>query len=455
MMNNPIHKNILAIIILVILVIATACQDDFLDKKPDKSLVIPSSLDDFQAILDNSAVMNYEPALGLLGADNYYLTDNLWQSLYTSTERNSYIWAKEVYEGEPLPDWNAPYRQVFYANVVLEGLEKLAVEEKDREEWNRLKGSALFYRANAFYQLAQLFAPAYSELTANEQGIPLRLSPDINALVSRADLQETYDRIIQDLTEAMELLPEHLVYQTRPYQPTVHALLARVYLNMGAYESAAQHAGRCLQLDNTLIDYNDLDTNALRPVPLLNEEVIFHSLLISYSVKNSAHIDTMLYKSYSDNDLRKAIFFNKTTDGGISFGGTYTGGISLFGGIATDEVYLIRAECFARMGQTEAAMNDLNVLLEKRWKSGTFVPFQADDANEALKLVLEERRKELVFRGMRWNDLRRLNREQAFAKVLTRELNGETYVLPPGDARYTYPIPELEIELGGIEQNPR
>lgn len=442
------------IMIAVLILFSAGCQDEFLEKKPDKSLVIPSTLEDFQAVMDNSTVMNNEPALGLLGSDEFYLTENLWESLYTSTERNSYIWAKEVYEGESPSGWDKSYQQVFYANVVLEGLENLTVETQDLEEWNRLKGTAFFYRANAFYQLAQFFAPAYSETTADEPGLPLRLTPDINVQVSRATLQETYDQIIRDLEEAAGLLPEQILYKTRPYKPAVYALLARVYLSMSNYEKAGQYAGHCFQLYDTLLDYNNLDAVQSRPIPLLNDEVIYQSILNSYSVKNVALIDTTFYQSYADDDLRKAIFFNETSEG-MLFSGTYTGGISLFGGIATDEMYLIRAECYARAGKTVEAMNDLNTLLEKRWKAGAFVPLEAGNAKEALGLILGERKKELVFRGLRWGDLRRLNREQAFAKVLTRELNGETYVLPPNDVRYTYPIPDLEIELSGIEQNPR
>jgi len=70
--------------------------------------------------------------------------------------------------------------------------------------------------------------------------------------------------------------------------------------------------------------------------------------------------------------------------------------------------------------------------------------------------LIQERRKELPFSGnLPWEDLRRLNQEPNFAKTLTRMLNGETFSLPPGDNRYVYPIPENEISLSGIQQNPR
>ena len=128
--------------------------------------------------------------------------------------------------------------------------------------------------------------------------------------------------------------------------------------------------------------------------------------------------------------------------------------ICRFSGLATDELFLIKAECLARAGNASGALSTLNDLLRARYAQGTFVDLHADDPQQALRLVLQERRKELVFRGIRWSDLRRLNKEGA-GIVLTRLLNGKTYTLPANSNKYTLPIPPDEIALNGIEQNPR
>ena len=94
--------------------------------------------------------------------------------------------------------------------------------------------------------------------------------------------------------------------------------------------------------------------------------------------------------------------------------------------------------------------------MQKRWKAGTFIPFTAATATDALTKIINEKRKELPFTGsIRWEDLRRLNKEPQFAKTLIRILNGQTYSLPPNDAKYTLPIPDDEIRLSGIAQNIR
>jgi hypothetical protein len=129
----------------------------------------------------------------------------------------------------------------------------------------------------------------------------------------------------------------------------------------------------------------------------------------------------------------------------------------MFSGLATDEMYLIRAECNARKNKKTEALNDLNALLVKRWKTNTFTHIDTPTADAALQVILQERRKELCFRGIRWTDLRRLNQDPRFAVTLKRGLLGSTtlFTLPPNSDRYVYPIPDSEILFSGVPQNPR
>src|SRR3546814_20049653 len=120
------------------------------------------------------------------------------------------------------------------------------------------------------------------------------------------------------------------------------------------------------------------------------------------------------------------MFFRKNEDGTMYFRGSYHQSSVPFSGLATDEVYLIRAECYARTGNVAAAMEDVNTLLEKRWKAGTFFPFSAQTAEEALSFILKERRKELVLSSMRWSGLRRLNQDAGFSAILIRKLKGRS-----------------------------
>lgn len=103
----------------------------------------------------------------------------------------------------------------------------------------------------------------------------------------------------------------------------------------------------------------------------------------------------------------------------------------------------------------DEALATLNSLLAKRYNRNSFTPLAMMSREELLMRILRERRKELVYRGIRWSDLRRLNLDASTAITLRRNLNGDIYELKPNSANYTFPIPEDAILLGGYEQNPR
>lgn len=108
----------------LLLSICACKKSDFLDKKPATNILVPATLADFQNLLDNTNFLNSTGGLGQLSADEYTVSDANWQNA-TATERNAYIWAKDIYAGDVnIQDWNTLYMQVFYANSVLDGLVK-------------------------------------------------------------------------------------------------------------------------------------------------------------------------------------------------------------------------------------------------------------------------------------------------------------------------------------------
>lgn len=430
----------------------------YLDKVPDSRLAVPATLEEFQQLLDNELMFtNNSPALGEFSSDDIHLSHTALQAA-VPVVRNAYMWEKDIYKGQANNDWNNLYTQVYYANIVLEGIGDLAVTSGNQAKYNVIKSSALFYRAHAFYHLLETYSKPYNAATAaSDLGIPLRLSADLNEKAVRASVQASYERIIQDIQDAIHTLPTAIPFTNlnRPSKPVAFALLARVYLSMQDYQKAGQYADSSLQLYRELTDFNTLNASTTLPFAGLINEVMYQSTEAYYNIIFYP-VDTTLYTLYDENDIRREIFFRNNTATGIKeFKGSYSTSVYLFSGFATDEMYLIRAECSARNGNVTAAMSDLNELLEKRWKTGAFVPFTAATPDEALGKILVERRKELVFRGLRWSDLRRLNRQNAWAISLTRVLDGNTVTLPPNDLRYTFPIPDNEIRLSGIQQNPR
>jgi tetratricopeptide (TPR) repeat protein len=449
------------IIALGLLAVCQSCNDNWLDAKPDKSLGVPNTIKDYQALLDNSSqTFNVSQSSGLaeISSGDFYISFASWNSLFSKAEKSGYVWAptENFYGGEPSTDWRNGYKRILNANIILEGIEKIKPVEADRQAWTNVKGSALFFRAFDFFNLSQEYCKPYLQASAQtDLGLPLRLENNVNLQVRRSSLQDTYDRILKDLKSAAQLLGVTPGYKTRPSKQAVFALLARTYLSMENYDQAGLYADSALQIQSELTDYETLNATAAYPVSQFNEEVIFHSTF-SYGIFNASRliVEPSLLATYAASDCRRTVFFKSIANGGVTFKGNYSGDKNLFGGLATDELYLIRAECKARKGEVNAALADLNRLLRKRWK-GNYEDIVIKDQNAALSVILAERRKELVFRGLRWGDLRRLNRDGRFAVTITRTLNNQVYKLLPEDKRYVLPIDEQEIRLGGIEQNER
>lgn len=461
------YKIIGKLILLICLFGWSSCSKSFLDKKPKSDIIQPNTVEDLQGLLDNFEVFNANyPSLPQLSCDDYYyLSKTAWEGARSAVERHSYIWDKDVYGGVVgILSWNGPYSTIFYANSIIESANGIPVTPQNEKGLNNVIGAAHFYRSFAYFELLKSFSPAYDQSTAaTDLGVPLKLRPGIDEIVPRSSVQQCYEQVIEDLLIAKGLLTDVVpgLARNRPSKLVSYALFARIYLSMRKYDLAFAYADSTLRYYNKLIDYNTVSSSASTPFTLTNDETLFSSALSSYNaiayrnMGRNLTIDTTLMASYHTNDLRKTVYFTLDIPG-IYYvrRGYYGSGLTPYNGLASDEMYLIKAETAARLNRTEEAMEVLNALLVKRFKTGTFVPLTAGSASEALQIVLNERRKELVWRGLRWDDLKRLNREGANI-TLVRYLDGEQYTLLPNDQRWVFNIPQDEINYSGIQQNPR
>lgn len=442
-------------ILVVALVLLSSCEQ-FLNVKPDSSLVVPSSGEDLRALLyDNSRMNGWYPSFQDGATDNQYLLPISWNNMTSLTAKNIYVWDDDLFNDSEINEWSMMYAAVYSCNLILEQLAKIDLPEKESQQ---IEGEALFFRAFSFYNLAQLWAKPFDEMTADaDLGIPLRLKPDINQPIFRSTVRETYDQIISDLNLSAQLLSEKSEYRTTPTKQAVYGLLARIFLSMENYERALFYADSCLEFSNDLLNYSTLELGSPTsfPFPRYNDEVIYHATDFGRMIMNltNGRIDNELYCTYADNDIRKTAFY-RDVNGFFSFRGSYDGSSTLFTGISLNEIYLIKAESEIRLGERVASLHTLNKLLENRYDD-TFIPRISNDDVEVLGIILEERRKELVYRGLRWSDLRRLNKDSRFAKTITRDIDGQIYKLEPNSPKYVLPIPNDVIKNTGIQQNDR
>lgn len=442
-------------VILLLSGLLISCEG-FLDPKPDQSMVVPTTVEDIRSLLDNTKVFCRQPSLPIIAGDEFYMLEGAFSG-FSLLEQSVYSWADDPYQGQPVGDWSVPYEQVFYANVALDAIEKSG--NYDNAELQKLKGEALFHRAYAYFQLLQEFTPAFAQNGGNGEalGLVLKDNPDVNINPGRTDLESSYSQMLDDLSLSIELLPDLQLPKSRPGRAAALGLLARVYLTQFGYSEAAEAAAEALELyPEGGMNFNEMNVNASRPFDRFNEETIFYSQMISYSYFYSRQVavDTLLIQSYQEGDLRLPAYFDENQPGIFNYTGKHTGNTAMFGGLTVGELQLIAAEGYVRSGDDSLAQKYLNDLIKKRIQPEFYdqVTLIGDDLLEA---ILLERKKELIGRGIRWSDLRRLNQEVGYSTEIRRTIAGEELVISPTSPKYVFPIPMEEIQRSGIRQNPR
>lgn len=437
----------------------SACSD-FLDIKPDGKMKIPQTLDDVESLLNDYATLNtmYSPKM-LTASDEYSLALNIYESI-TIDERNGFIWSDDPLI--PATHWMNSYKVVYVSNQVLDVLANVDQKSVDTHRYSELKGIALFLRAFAQHQILSTHTLPYEKGKAPVTlGIPLRTSPSLDVVSERANLQTSVDQIASDYRGAAASLGPVALSKGKPNKAAAYGGLARLYLELSDYEKAYVYADSSLILSQDLMDFNGMSSTPRYPVPRFNEEVLFPAIC-AYSMPITnlyALIDTNLYNEYAANDLRKKFFFTETKQGAnkvVRFKGSYDNAATAgFIGITASEMYLIRSEAAARLAKLNQANQDINTLRQHRIDKGSFTPVLITDPEELLDFILLERRKELVMRGLRWTDLKRLNLEPKRAIDVKREIGTESYLLKANSLKYAQIIPQVVIDESKVVQNKR
>ncbi len=447
----------------------TSSCNKFLDEMP-KGVVIPSKLQDYQALMSNPIKVTRTSNNIFFATDEIQLPESLRSAAIDWAGRsavNAYDFTAEHYDiTENDEDWNYAYSAIYIFNTVIEGL-KINTEDNPKLS-NQLMGEALVHRAFTNLILVNQYAEHFGSPIHPELGIPLPLKPDIDARLKRSSIQEVYQQIEKDLLAAIDLLPEKASYSYRPSKAAAFGTLARMYLYQREWEKAADYADKALALQSFVYDYNDFkhsnpNNHAASQVsgyPAASVDKR-HMVFLKYFIKATAFnynfmISEDLAEAFQLGDLRKVF---GTTD--KDYYGKPLLGLGVLenkpaydynnGGITTQELLLTRAEANARLSKTSIAMKDLNDLRQKRFEKSHYIVLTAGSKEEALEKILQERRIELAFTGLRLADIKRLNlegREMPFK-------HGKVEI-KANDPRLVFPIAPKVISLNAnLIQNPR
>lgn len=419
--------------------------------------------DDYQAIMNNTQVLELTCYYPELASDEVNIKDENFQTGMVTQNANAYIWANNIFGDFSDGDWDNLYHQIYYCNLVTTGI--ASSQGGTDVQKQGILAQALVHRAYAYFTLVNIYAKQYDPATAaSDPGVPVLLQPDFTSSLARKSVKDVYDLVINDLKSALPGLPNTGAYSIYPSQAAVYGVLARVALQQGDYVNAEKYADSALTRQNTLLNLEDYASGqTLFPLKLQNPEIIFEKRMTTPQAAIFPLSDELL-NLFDTLDLRYKMY---TTPGANFPQRPFTGGRGyyepfitqegVYTGICVPEMMLIAAECEARAGNSTAAVDGLNALRKHRFKAAEYKAFTVP-ANKAdmLQMVINERRRELMGRCFRWFDQKRLFKDPAFAKTVTRTFLGQTYTLAPNSPAYVFPIANIYIQQNPeITQNPR
>ena len=94
--------------------------------------------------------------------------------------------------------WETMYKAINEANIIIANVDNVSGSHSDKAA---LKGQALAIRAFCYFHLLLNYQQTYA-IARNKRGVILRLSPDDNADKGFSTVEECYDQVVKDLTEA-------------------------------------------------------------------------------------------------------------------------------------------------------------------------------------------------------------------------------------------------------------
>jgi tetratricopeptide (TPR) repeat protein len=256
-------------------------------------------------------------------------------------------------------------------------------------------------------------------------------------------VEQIYQQVIADLTEAESLLPdENDVYATKG---AAAAILSRVYLGMGDYANARDAADRVIQsgefeLTGTYAEAFNNNPNSTEDIFAMqvseqdgtNDMQLYCSIPDFGGRDGDVQIEQKHLDLYEAGDARLGMFYEGN-------GALRTGKWKLqyknVTVVRLAEMYLTRAECNFRLGTVvgDTPENDLNLIRDRVGLD----PIVGPD----LGAILNERKLELALEGSTIHDLKRLHGSaDGFA------YNANAMV---------FPVPAREISANkNLEQNP-
>ncbi len=470
-------KNKIILLLVISTVLFTSCEK-IIDINPDYQLDGSQrfkTIEDYELALNGAyKFFQQNSYYGSTGGSNAFallpdmLSDNMnetGESLGNYQNLTNWFYAED--DANIDDTWADSYQIISQINLTLRDIDKLSAENQGAV--NRIKSQAMSLRALVHFDILRYWADDFDRNSVSP-GIPYITSFDYEQKPSRGTVKETYDKIEADLDNAESLMADMdkpINNGGRAYADAdvINALRARISLYSNQLDAAISYS-------TLVINNYPLANSSLFPLiwqDASNEEVIWSLVFNSgedniagnayYALtdRSSYRPNPTLVASFDQlNDIRFSSYF-QIIEGRRVFSKYLAkqsavdrpDGVVNFKAFRTGEMYLIRAEAYARKGGIDEALGlgDLNELRAARIEG--YVP-EILTGSLLIDAIALERRKELIGEGHRWFDLKRTTRTIARANC------GSFCTLDPPDRAWAWPIPLTEINANANiqPQNP-
>lgn len=501
-------KNILYTFLLALALSVSSC----LDKYPENAILADdaiTTIDEadqavigiYSSFLSGALYSGYLTLLPDIQTDLVYAVNG-----YTNTYGDIWRWNDILATNSQIESvYAALYTVIGRCNFLLDNAENMRKKMTDDDALDRLDvycGEAYFARALAYSELIKQFCKAYeSDVDAqNELGVVLRTHYYSDEPIKRASLYDSYQQVLSDLELAEKALAlgddydiavDGYMYNSTYFNEyTVCALRARIALYMKKYDEAIKYSTKVIdsghyflssatQLYDSQYSYyqymwtSDNSTEVIWKIGFTSTsyggalgQVFFN---YDYNSMKPDYVPAQWVLSlYDSNDLRYSTFFQTFTTGhthGLTWPllAKYWGNEGLYNEaqllhvsmpkvFRLSEQYLIRAEAYVMNEDFAKAGKDITTLRKARYS--TYGASTAISKDNAMKIVEEERVKELFMEGFRLMDLKRWHK--GFERTPQEQSleNGSSLVVEKDDPLFVWPIPQHEIESPGAEIEP-
>ena len=368
--------------------------------------------------------------------------------------------------------WVGCYDGIKRANIVLDKIDAVSMSEENR---NKYVGEMLFIRALTYFNLVRFWGD-----------VPLIVNyvedPFSTFTIGRTPASEVYSQIIQDLKDAIALLPANTDKNRRgaAISSTAKSLLGKVYITLGEWESAktvlkevidskvysfessyatlfdvANKNGKEsvfeIQYTDAITDLGSAYANLFAPTgstELTNG--------VGKTLNRNLPTDEFV-SAYDSNDKRKEVSIG-TTSQGIYYCKKFVKAPVLenqsdanFIVLRYTDVLMMYAEALNEIKYIAdgEAFNYLNMI---RTRAGlkAYTSTEIKNQNEFREAILNERRFEFAFENQRWFDLVRTGKA---VEIMNRTMEGDYQI---DNHNLLYPIPQTQRDIvpGVLTQNP-